>query len=347
MLVYIVFLSLAVAASCQSNSIAEAVSHLICGDNQCPFADNSTAASLRIDHLNALTICVFEYNTELSLRRCNLTSSRRSYPFCSLKEEGVFCTEIFAPNSIVIPPACVNVSLCTSDCRAALVQRYGCCLNMQLTENVQLEDYPELLRLWELCTFDVSYSCPLAIPELPETIPIVQCLGQSMINEFTSEGICKTNLGYTQDLVNQAVVNTCFESRLRFGLIPYLICELNGMEYCSQLRRHDTTGLDGNIPRYCSTSANCTSECRDSLIQAKERFGCCANSMFYFTSFIERHNYYSCEKNIDIWTHCGVPSPGYCNNTLYLTGRSSFVKSKLYVVIAAILFTVFTYKIEY
>ena len=283
-----------------------------------------------------------EYNTEFAHRQCNVTTTPSSYPFCSLKEDGVFCSETLDPSSTVIPPACVNVSSCRSDCRTALLERFGCCLNMQLTEYPQFENFPELLRLQELCAFDVSYSCSLAIPEIPETVPVVQCTDQSIFNSFISDGLCKTNLGYTQDLVNKAIDNTCLELRMRYGLIPYLFCENDGEQYCSEMRRRDTSGLDGSIRRHCSTLTNCTSECRDSLIQAKERSGCCANSMFYFTAFIERHNYYSCEKNVDIWSHCDVTSPGYCNNTLNLSGCSCFVKSNLSVVIAAILLAVFT-----
>ena len=211
MLLFIIFLSLAVAVSSQSNGVLEAVNHLICGENQCPSVDNSTAVSTKIDHLAALTQCVVEYNTEFSHRRCNLTSTGSSYPFCSLKEDGVFCSEILDPSSIVIPPTCVNISLCRSDCRTALLESFGCCLNMQLIEYPPFENFPELLRLQELCAFDVSYSCSLAIPEIPETFPVVQCTDQSIVNAFILEGLCKITLRLwlTKLLITLALNQEC------------------------------------------------------------------------------------------------------------------------------------------
>ena len=82
-----------------------------------------------------------------------------------------------------------------------------------------------------------------------------------------------------------------------------------------------------SIRKKCSISSDCTFECWESLSKAKETFGCCAMTFFSAVSFGER--FYSCEEEEeedgDIWSHCGIPPPDFCSNSLMLNSHGSFV----------------------
>ena len=335
-----IFVCLAASAvSSQSNSAIESINinHLICNDDVCTTADNSTAS-----YLFSYLVCIGQYNTEYSDRRCNFTNlPRRSYRSCALKEVGVFCTEILNRDSQV-PPACdLSVSTCTSDCRAALLAEFGCCLSIDFSSTDSVgQIHPELVRLWSLCAFDVSESCQLAIPQLPESVPIAQCENRGSSIPYIFEGMCETNVRYTREFVNKAVGNTCSNLKL-LALQPFFYCEdSDNLGYCALVQDPMFGSLSSSIRDHCSISSDCTSECRESLIRAKETFGCCSNSIVYYSgrdTFAER--LHSCEGDRDIWSYCGIPQSDFCSNSLVQNSNASFTDARfrLYLIFAIIL----------
>ena len=222
------FFSLVVTVSSQGNNPVG----MVCGDNECT---TETTALNPQNPLYAYLICNQYSSQEYSYRQCNYSaSSITSYLSCAQKEEsGSFCSQII--NSVSeIPLACDSNETCTSDCRAALQAKYGCCLNLDFTllrSSLALHINPELMKLWELCAFNISNSCQLAIPQLPETVPTTQCNDR---DTKLFEGICDWNVNYTRMLFSRAVNSPCFYTRLVYGLLStYLYCEYNNVGYCS------------------------------------------------------------------------------------------------------------------
>ena len=332
-----------VAVSSQSSDTGERISNLLCSNNECTPADNSSAS-----HLSSYWGCIINYDSEFAYRSCNFESvpeSLQSYRFCALRENGVFCSEVLNVES-EIPSACRDTSMCTSECRAALQSKYGCCLNIDFLQLFQtytssIPSYQvsrELKTIWEICKFEISETCQLAIPRLSESLPTTKCPESD--SQYTLDGICKNHLGYTQELVDEAFGSTCSQSKL-LGLQPYFYCENSeDLGYCIFIRLNSTLiNLFTGIREVCSISSNCSFECQESLLKAKKTFGCCANALIFFQDGFANFGgrFYSCEVDGNIWGHCGISQPDFCSNSLVLNGHGSFVDTSVSVIFAAIL----------
>ena len=341
-LVLCAILSVALYPGVHCNSVMETVNELICQDSECTQADNLYALQL-----NAYYTCILIYNSWIPHRQCNLTRPlfTISYPFCALKDDNTFCATKIFNRDLEIPSTCESNTTCSYDCRTALHAKFGCCLHLNIDEIIaSLEKYhlpiinSKLVTLIKLCEFSAAESCQLAMPKPPDYVPMTQCPD----NDVALKGICEVYVGYTQDLVNKAVDSTCLDSRVRYAILPYLLCEHNDDGYCD-LMTYGTLFYD--IGQYCSMSSNCTSLCRRRLIEVKEMFGCCVHTQMHI--YIQRNfpsysEYFlaQCEGK-DIWSHCKVTSPGFCNNRLVLNGYNSLVNAKLFVIVTAFLFAIY------
>ena len=143
--------------------------------------------------------------------------------------------------------------------------KYGCCLTFNSRAGV-------VTQKWGTCEFNVTNTCPSLLPQCADTVPITQCQeseSRNFFDRFSRKGLCETRISYTQDLINKATNNTCFETRIRYSLNAYLHCENNGTEYCYSNPSKffsDTpiaSGLISSIRQSCNLSSNCTSECRE------------------------------------------------------------------------------------
>ncbi len=129
------------------------------------------------------------------------------------------------------------------------------------------------------------------------------------------EKFCTIRTDLIQKRVNELYASSCLRG---LAFESYAFCDQypNGT-YCSfiigELEMRD------NVRRHCSLMTDCTSNCRDALISAKKTHGCCVNSFIYsgYTPDI-------CETKMDLWSHCGIESPGFCNNQLVFgSGKTS------------------------
>ena len=241
-----IFICMTVAVSSQSSDTGEQIRNLVCSNNECTPADNSSAS-----HLSSYLGCIVHYNSEFAYRSCNFSVplNVQSYPFCALRENEVFCSEILNAES-EIPSACSDTSMCTSECRAALQNKFGCCLNFDFVQlyrtNPAYRISRELATIWEMCAFDVSDTCQLAIPRLSESLPTTKCPESDRfigIGQFTFEGICKNHLGFTQQFVDEAYRSTCSQSKL-LGLNTYFYCENSeDLGYCRGIRNSTFSDL--------------------------------------------------------------------------------------------------------
>ena len=307
---------------------------LVCSDRQCTPADNSS-----VPRILAYIKCVVGHHTDFLSQQCNY-QHQDEYRFpCALKEDGTFCSELINYHT-EIPPACNEVSTCTHDCKAALIAKFGCCIHLNAPQRFSpgRGTNPELQKLQKKCTFDVTSTCQLAIPEPPSVVPVAQIECPSF-SAYSESLLCENFPSYTQEIVNMLTGNGC-SSLKSAGIGYYAFCDQSsGQEYCYL----DYVPTLSNLTQDCiNSSVYCTPECRESLVELKETFGCCANShlLFYsvamttqFTSIYE--HFYSCEENRDIWSHCGVASPGFCDNPLVLNGGLLSVAQALVVVTSA------------
>ena len=307
---------------------------LVCSDRQCTPADNSS-----VPRIEAYIQCVKSHHRDFFSQQCYYQQPDEYRFSCALKEDGTFCSELINYDT-EIPPACNRTSNCTRACRAALVAKFGCCIHLNVSQRFSpgLGTNLELQKLQEMCTFDVTSTCQLAIPEPPSVAPVAQieCSSFSANNDSL---FCENFPSYTQEIVNMLTGNGC-SSLKSSGIGYYTLCDRNSsQEYCYL----DYVRTLSNLTQDCiNSSVDCTPECRRSLVELKEAFGCCANSHLLSYSVATTTQYpsifehfYSCEKNRDIWSHCGVASPGFCDNPLVLNGGLLSVAQALVVVTLA------------
>ena len=343
------FITLAIALFLQNSSATESIYELVCSDrDECSAASNSSISRVS---LSSYSHCIFSHIREFVDRQCGVQRSNQ-YPFsCALKDDGKFCNELINYDTEV-PPLCTNISTCTTECRASLLAMFGCCVSQNLSQTIS--SYT-LTQLWEMCAFDVIDACPLAIPPV-NVLPNEDCYFEQIPSrrflEVSSNALCHTFKNYTQQVLTEYTRNSCLDSSWVYGLYLYLNCDQNkGNEYCA-IKYSKDIGFNillENVVQYCNITVSCTPECHDNLIKARAAFGCCANSymLLLFYSFsgpiklMINNPFYSCEKRMDIWSHCGIYSPGYCKNSLVFSD-GSILNIRLLVMLVSALIGIIT-----
>ncbi len=265
----------------------------ICGGG-CTAADNASASH----DLNEAA-CSFSYQQSIiTVEQCgnDFEQIRSGYLFhCSQTESGKYCGEFNILNPDI--PACEDRSTCTAECFLFLAEQgdSGCCTDLYLTD----------FGAMERTSCPIAEKCHLTVDQIPRRTGSMQC--NSTAYSIDRESYCTIRPDLIQKTVNKLYANSCL--RVSVYLFYGLCDQYKNGTYCD-------IPIEVSYDLYLKCrliTKDCTSNCRNALISAKETNGCCANSLLY-SNYIFLKN--TCETRMDLWSICGVESPGFCNNQL-------------------------------
>ena len=307
------------------------INGLVCSDPLCTQADRDSSLVNASSFIN----CIDSRNRDYANTHCG-TQATEVF-FCSKKEEGKFCSELINLNT-EIPSACSS-SNCTTDCEAALMERFGCCIHLNFSPN-HYNIPNRLMELQGLCDFSSHDTCQLALPPLSAPVPqhkfvcpVDNRLSYSNFTDINHDLYCEIFRSNTQQMIDMALATSCSRAG---GIYYYILCDRSLRdEWCTSLFNNT---IVNQVQRQCSTEVTCSSECRKSLISLNESLGCCANTLLLLPEYnpssvqFSFNHYYSCSDKMDIWSHCGVPSPGFCDNSLTSGGTSQSTGLEAYVI---------------
>ena len=323
---------------------------LICTDPPCNQNDRNSSL-MNENHVRAFINCIDSRNSDYVNTQCGTQTTDHVF-FCSVKEDDRYCSELILLNYYTeIPSACNNRSHCTPECKAVLMERFGCCIHLNFSRHVSTFYYNiiithRLLELQELCDIPISDSCQLALT--PPSVPVTQhefdCPVDHYQTDISYNLYCEIFPENIQQIVDMALAATCPPLLKAYGFSYYVYCDRRGEELCINYQINSTISTQfSHFRRQCSIEVTCSPECRKSLISLSENLGCCANTLLlrpeYNPSPIQLllDHFYSCSKKTDIWSHCEVTSPGFCDNPLTLGGTSQTLSMGLEAYVIALI----------
>ncbi len=279
----------------------------ICGSG-CTEADN---ASLRHDYAEG--ICYYQYQQDNIYRQCGVTVYTGTNEYdasevsCAQTESGKFCTELDTESVYKRRDFSCRYSLttCTPECQSFLEQLdddVACCIN------TFREIYSGSDAKCSIASKCHSIVDPIPTVTEPKTCKIDT---SSPFIILDVELLCTVRSDLKQKLINAIYENNCLKW---WAFAEYVGCDEKDGEYC--FTRANQVAMQ-NVTRSCSLDTNCTTSCREALILAKEQLGCCANSFVY-----SKLHPKICQTRKDLWSHCEVESPGFCDNHLQLSGSN-------------------------
>ena len=300
---------------------------LVCSNLPCNQADrNSSLANEK--YVSAFINCIDFRNRDYANTQCGSQTTDHVF-FCSMKEDNRYCSELINYYT-EIPSACSSRSNCTTECKAVLMERFGCCIHFNFSRSRPFHYIPfRLLELQELCGIPISDTCQLALSnavsqhEFDCPVNNYWTLSNILYNLY-----CEVFPEDTQQIIDMSLAANCSTLKAT-GIRYYISCDRTGEERCFNLVNTTFINQFYLFQRQCSTEDICTSECQEVLISLSENLGCCANALLllpeynYSSMQLLFDHYYSCSDKMDIWSHCGVSSPGFCDNPLTLNGRQS------------------------
>ena len=307
---------------------------LVCSNPPCNQADRNSSLANE-NHVRGFIGCIGSRNGDYANTQCGTPTTNHIF-YCSENEDGKFCSELINFN-IEIPSACSSRSNCTTECKAVLMERFGCCIHLNFSRHILTFQHIRLsyrlLELQEQCDIPTSdtVTCQLALTPPSDAITQheFECpddYSNSIIDYINT--YCEIFPEDTQQIVDMSVEDNCSTFLKVIGIYYYIHCDRTGEELCINLYLNYTV-LDqvSLTKRQCSTEDPCSPECRKSLISLSDSFGCCANTLLLVpvsnSSSMQLlfDHFYSCSAKTDIWSHCGLSSPGFCDNPLTLNGR--------------------------
>ena len=328
----IIFLCIAITIPLISGVVVN-LDSLVCSNPPCNQADRNSSLTNE-KYVSAFDDCIHFRSSDYAKIQCGTPTTKHVF-FCSKNEDDKFCPELINFYT-EIPSACSNMLNCTTECKAVLMERFGCCIHLNFSRYViQSLSYSisyQLMELQELCDITTSDTqCQLALT--PPSDAITQHEFDCSVNYYLYwwnriKLTCEIFPEDTQQIVDTALATTCSTLKAT-GIRYYAYCDRTRDEWCTRLLSNFSVRSQASqTRRQCSTEDTCSSKCRKSLISLSDSFGCCANTFLlmpesnYSTMQVSFNHFYSCSDKMDIWSHCGLSSPGFCDNPLTLNGSA-------------------------
>ncbi len=217
----------------------------------------------------------------------SIEEAQRDANSCAKGESGQFCgslLELYRLRANYIEGNCSRVlttNSCPSNCRSLLEDfrsTLGCCINAYVNgSGLYSGSYSLNYHVWNLCNVPLP---PAACGNGPIINPpgnVQNCTNEDLFVKYYVENICLPER--FQVYIN--VLRTCGCGNVAPNSIEG-VCSVDtngtpcGTLYYRSLE--DLTRLDS----VCSTSSvRCTSNCRDGITAAKNRYGCCLRSTWF------------------------------------------------------------------
>ena len=264
----------------------------------------------------------------------NRFSIDREFPECGRDSDDVLCgihdVSDNSPYSIafdVIEECIDDQRNCSNRCRETLENfsnRFGCCIHS--TEIMEDSDTIRSLtpQLWEDCGVTLPSPCDNAPQALAPLNANARCSYTCSLEQFLAL-FCKYQAARTIEILEE-----CGDEE-RALLIQQLcgfnqrgdFCATVGNVYIFSFFLNPQNELDDeyvfDVYNKCIAFAEtgiCPTECRDALVEAKQKFGCCFNNINQtalgsFLFFVSPEGLRSFLTNNDLWTACVVETPGF------------------------------------
>ena len=287
------------------------------------------------DYLNALRNAECSYPAAFyRLARVRFTLRRGYYPECSRDDStGMLCGEHnsakVAPRSIakvIIKNCLATPGNCSGRCRTTLkafASRFGCCIHSLAV--IESENLIRALtpQLWDDCGVTRPEPCgngPLAPASLnPNVSCSYTCTVQQSLALFCKYQAADVIQAYRECNREQGVlrtIQTCGFNNggdlcglvSRTGFILLVVGSVSIQLDEEYVRQMYDTCIDFAL------TGKCSSECREALVRARDRFGCCLSSInskaLRFTSF--DGDLADFVTSSELWSTCVVQPPSLC-----------------------------------
>ena len=272
----------------------------------------------------------------LTYRQITGRVGSRDFPDCGTDDNGILCaahdvsdvSPLFMAQNVI--EECLNnidSRACSEECILTLQNfsnRFGCCIHW--IDILQSSDYIRALtpQLWEDCGVALPAPCNNAPPRLPPLNINASCSYTCTFMQVDAL-FCKYQAAETVQILQEcgneqsarAVSQLCgFNGRGDFcptigdidiASFTFPANELNE-EYVFEL--YDKCSL-------FSATGYCPEECREALIEAKEKFGCCFNNINKtafgeLLSSAEEGGIREFLTSYELWAACVLEPPSFC-----------------------------------
>jgi hypothetical protein len=258
---------------------------------------------------------------------------------CAKGESGQFCGSLLDLHAIrvrYIEGNCSRVlalNFCPSNCRSLLEDfrsTLGCCVTAYVNDTNRLSSgfYSASLnyRVWNLCNVPLPPAACENIPTINPPDNVQNCTDEDIFNKYYAE-------------------NLCLPERLQPYIDAASICADTNPTTIKDSCSADTSGVPCGTLYYqslkdlarldsaCSTSSvSCTSNCKDGIIAAKNRYGCCFESVWFNMSVTGIGTSLSPSYlSPSVLQSCDIDLPGTCEGII--GSAASIMKEKYFTLI--------------
>jgi hypothetical protein len=227
------------------------------------------------------------------------------------------CSRVLTSNSC--PTACRNQ---LENFRSTL----GCCINAYINGSMTI-GYRTILdyRLWNLCDVPLPAEGCGNGPIVNRPVNVQDCTDEEYFNKQFTQNFCLPQRG--QPYINAIVLSSrCNQSLYSTAELLVDACseDANGSP-CGLL----TSDIIDDLNSDCTTSnVGCTSNCRDSINDVKDMYGCCLNSASFNMSTDSPPGL-----SYSVWKSCEIQTPGFCESSLSLRGTAATIMKESHVAI--------------
>jgi len=240
--------------------------------------------------------------------------ARRFIGSCSRNENERFCSEFQLQLFKYTNPLQSNCPYlntysdynCTVMCHAALQSlksNVGCCLNSFFN----ISGYRQFNNagLWSACSVSPPGFCQATNLTLSSGTTSRNCSSVDIVEQIYAQIICNAQI--YQPVLD--IYQQCESPEYEFLIAQCGLSETN--QFCALLIANDThpRAVESQCQNY---TEGCNPSCYAALNSFKTALGCCVN--FYNNSIY--YGIYRNTTNPDLWSACGIPTPGFCPSTL-------------------------------
>ncbi len=284
----------------------------ICG-SECTDSE-AYNTTLTPDYAEAL--CYFTYQQDIISEQCNGSDlPRYHHLYCTRTESGKYCAEfsrqldLYSYNYVWNTFCKYSQTNCTPECQSyidQLTDELGCCLNAE-----------RVVTLGSDASCSIANKCHLTVEPIARVTEPQRCQ-QDLYYFYHFYEECTIRPDLRQKAISKLYDNSCLKD-VAFRL--YALCDKNqNGEYCHNISSAYRSTYISDVYLRCNLDTNCSTSCRETLIEGKKQYGCCANSYLYSDYYF--HNKI-CQARKDIWSHCNIESPGFCSNDFQFRGSET------------------------
>ena len=223
---------------------------------------------------------------------------------------------------------------CTSGCRETLREfskRFGCCVHSY--DMIVFRSIRALTpQLWQDCGVERPEPCDNSPASPPVLNTGITCTISCSFTQYNAI-YCKHLARKAIDIYNECgddenamqVAQECgFSDRGMFcaglGKVRFLTVSLGSIGILRDPSDELNNEFVFQVYNKCLqffANGTCPSECRDTLLEIRNEYGCCFNNLnttaFDFSSFENEDSPKSLVTGYDLWSACDVETPGFCS----------------------------------